>query len=213
MIKVALVDDHVLLRNGLASVISGFGDFTILFEADNGKHFIEQIAIHGLPDVVLLDITMPEMDGFETAKWIRKNHPRVKMLVLSMMDNDISIIRMLRNGAQGYILKDSKPGVLSAALNDVAHKGFYMNELITGKLVHIASKSVEEDETEVKLTDKETLFLKLCCSEKSYKEIADEMSITPRAVEALRSNLFEKLEIASRVGLVLYAIRNSLVTV
>jgi DNA-binding NarL/FixJ family response regulator len=213
MIKVALVDDHVLLRNGLASVIAGFGDFTILFEADNGKHFIEQIDKFGLPDVVLLDITMPEMDGFETAKWIRKNHPRVKMLVLSMMDNDISIIRMLRNGAQGYILKDSKPGVLSAALNDVAHKGFYMNELITGKLVHIASKSTAEDEIEVKLTDKEITFLRLCCSEKSYKEIADEMNITPRAVEGLRSNLFEKLAIASRVGLVLYAIRNSLVTV
>lgn len=212
MIKVALVDDHVLLRNGLASVIAGFGDFTILFEADNGKHFIEQLAVHGLPDIVLLDITMPEMDGFETAKWIRKNHPGLKMLVLSMMDNDISIIRMLRNGAQGYILKDSKPGVLSAALNDVARKGFYMNELITGKLVHIATKSTGEDE-EVKLSDKEISFLRLCCSEKSYKEIADDMGITPRAVEGLRSNLFEKLEIASRVGLVLYAIRNSLVTV
>lgn len=212
MIKVALVDDHVLLRNGLAAVIAGFGDFQVLFEADNGRHFIQQIEIHGLPDVVLLDITMPEMDGFETAKWIRRHYPQVKMLVLSMMDNDIAIIRMLRNGAQGYILKDSKPGVLSAALHDVAHRGFYMNELITGKLVHLATKS-EEDEGEMKLSDKEVAFLRLCCTEKSYKEIADEMGITPRAVEGLRSNMFEKLEIASRVGLVLYAIRNSLVTV
>lgn len=212
MIKVALVDDHVLLRNGLAAVIAGFGDFQVLFEADNGKHFIQQIDLHGLPDVVLLDITMPEMDGFETAKWIRKHYPQVKMLVLSMMDNDTAIIRMLRNGAQGYILKDSKPGVLNAALREVAHRGFYMNELITGKLVHLATKS-EEDEREMKLSDKEVTFLRLCCTEKSYKEIADEMGITPRAVEGLRSNMFEKLEIASRVGLVLYAIRNSLVTV
>ncbi|RXK83573.1 response regulator transcription factor [Filimonas effusa] len=212
MTKVALVDDHVLLRNGLAAVIAGFGDFEVIFEADNGKHFIQQVEIHGLPDVVLLDITMPEMDGFETAKWIRRHHPQVKVLVLSMMDNDAAIIRMLRNGAQGYILKDSKPGVLSAALHEVANRGFYMNELITGKLVHLAIKS-DEDEGEMKLSDKEVAFLRLCCTEKSYKEIADEMGITPRAVEGLRSNMFEKLEIASRVGLVLYAIRNSLVTV
>lgn len=213
MIKLALVDDHALLRSGLASVIAGFGDFEILFEADNGLHFIQQLEKYGCPDVVLLDITMPEMDGFETAKWIRRNQPQMKVLVLSMMDSDVAIIRMLRNGAHGYILKDSSPRILQAALRDVAQKGMYMNQLITGKLVHIATKTREEDKAEIQLSDKEVLFLRLCCSEKSYKEIAEEMEITPRAVEGLRSNLFERLEIGSRVGLVLYAIRNSLVTI
>ncbi|MBN9296642.1 MAG: response regulator transcription factor [Filimonas sp.] len=213
MINIALVDDHALLRSGLASVIKGFGDYNVVFEADNGKHFIEQIAAFGVPDMVLLDITMPEMDGYETAKWLKNNHPGVKILVLSMMDNDTAIIRMLRNGAKGYILKDSRPDVLRSALYDVAHKGFCLNELVTGKLVHFINKTEDDEADVISLSDKEIEFLKHCCSEQSYKEIAESMQITPRAVEALRSNLFEKLSTTSRVGLVLYAIRNGLVQV
>ncbi len=213
MIQVALVDDHALLRNGLAAVINSFGDYRVIFEADNGRHFIEQLNKYGVPDIVLLDITMPEMDGFETARWIKENDPDIKVLVLSMMDNDAAIIRMLRNGAKGYILKDSKPDVLRSALYDVANKGFCLNELVTGKLVHLINKTEGEDVDTIHLTEKETDFLKLCCTEKSYKEIAADMQITPRAVEALRSNLFEKLSTTSRVGLVLYTIRNGLVKV
>lgn len=213
MVQVALVDDHALLRSGLAAVINNFGDYRVIFEADNGKHFIEQLTRQGIPDIVLLDITMPEMDGFETAKWIKENHPDIKILVLSMMDNDAAIIRMLRNGAKGYILKDSKPDILRSALYDVTHKGFCLNELVTGKLVHLINKTEGEDVDTIQLTDKETDFLKLCCTEKSYKEIAVDMQITPRAVEALRCNLFEKLNTTSRVGLVLYTIRNGLVKV
>ncbi|WP_153800040.1 response regulator transcription factor [Foetidibacter luteolus] len=216
MTKVALVDDHTLLRSGLASVISSFGDYQVVFEADNGKHFIEQLKKHEEPQLVLLDITMPEMDGFETAQWIKENRPDIKVLVLSMMDNDAAIIRMLKHGAKGYILKDSKPQLLRTALFDVINKGFYLNELVTGKLVHFLAQS-EKDNKEVQeavaLNDKEIEFLKLCCTEKSYKEIADSMSVSPRTVEMHRSNLFEKLGTTSRVGLVLYAIRNGLVKV
>src|SRR3569623_2015832 len=106
MIKVALVDDHALLRNGLASVINNSEGYEVVFEADNGKHFIELLKKEQKPDIVLLDITMPEMDGFETAQWIKAHQPDIKVLVLSMMDNDASIIRMLKYGAKGYILKD-----------------------------------------------------------------------------------------------------------
>jgi DNA-binding NarL/FixJ family response regulator len=155
---------------------------------------------------------MPEMDGFETAAWIKENEPGIKVLVLSMMDNDASIIRMLKYGARGYILKDSKPDVLRNALRDINEKGFFFNELVSGRLVHIASQAAD-DKTGIALSEKETEFLKLCCTEKSYKEIAGAMHITPRAVEALRSNLFEKLETLSRVGLVMYAIRNGIVKI
>lgn len=212
MIKVALVDDHALLRNGLASVIDNSEGYQVVFEADNGKHFIESLKKYGKPDIVLLDITMPEMDGFETAEWIKNNEPGIKVLVLSMMDNDASIIRMLKYGARGYILKDSKPDVLRAALRDIAEKGFFFNELVSGRLVHLANQTTD-DKTGITLSDKETDFLKLCCTEKSYKEIADAMHITPRAVEALRSNMFEKLDTLSRVGLVMYAIRNGIVKI
>src|ERR1044072_6583949 len=124
MTKVALVDDHALLRNGLSAVISSFGDYQVVFEADNGKHFIEQLKSNPEPDVVLLDITMPEMDGFEAAQWIKENRPGMQVLVLSMMANDASTIRLLKYGAKGDILKDSKPDVLKAALHDVLNKGF-----------------------------------------------------------------------------------------
>src|SRR5215831_21029295 len=100
MINVALVDDHALLRSGLANVINSFGDYNVVFEADNGKQFIERLKHNETPDVVLMDVTMPEMDGFETTKWIKNNAPNIRVLVLSMMDDDTSIIKMLQNGAK-----------------------------------------------------------------------------------------------------------------
>lgn len=214
MIKVALVDDHTLLRNGLASVISGFGDYEVVFEAGNGKEFIELLQSKPAPEIVLLDINMPEMDGFDTIKWIRNNTPSIKVLVLSMRDDDQSIIRMLQHGARGYILKDSRPDGLRNALREVAERGFFFNELVSSKLVHIINNNGDESMANtITLTDKEIEFLKWCCTEKSYKEIAVVMNISSRAVESLRSNLFEKLETLSRVGLVMYAIRNGLVKV
>lgn len=209
MIKIALVDDHALLRSGLSAVISSFGHYDVIFEADNGKHFIEQLKLHPEPEVVLLDINMPEMDGFETAKWIKENRPEIKVLVLSMLDNDASIIRMLRNGARGYMLKDSKPEVLRSSLHSIVHKGYCANELVSGKMVHYINSGGESHEAH-SLNDKEMQFLRLCCSEKSYKEMASEMLIAPRTVESLRSSLFDKLDTTSRVGLVLYAIRNGI---
>jgi len=212
MTNVALVDDHALLRSGLAGVINSFGDYKVVFEADNGKHFIEQLKKNENPDVVLMDITMPEMDGFETTKWIKNNAPDIKVLVLSMMDDDNSIIKMLQNGAKGYILKDSKPDVLRTALREVSEKGFFLNDIVSAKLVHMINKG-ETTGKETELSDKEKEFLKWCCTDKSYKEIAEEMHISPRAVEALRSNLFEKLDTLSRVGLAMYAIRNGIAKV
>ena len=214
MTKVALVDDHTLLRNGLASVISGFGDYEVVFEAGNGKEFIELLQSKPAPEIVLLDINMPEMDGFDTIKWIRNNTPSIKVLVLSMRDDDQSIIRMLQFGARGYILKDSRPDGLRNALREVAERGFFFNELVSSKLVHIINNNGDESMANtITLSDKEIEFLKWCCTEKSYKEIAVVMNISSRAVESLRSNLFEKLETLSRVGLVMYAIRNGLVKV
>ena len=214
MKKIALVDDHALLRSGLASVINSFGEYTVIFEADNGKQFIENIKSKGNPDVVLLDINMPEMDGFATANWIKNNAPNIRVLVLSMLDNDTAIIKMLQSGAKGYILKDSKPDILRNALRDVSEKGFFFNDLVSNKLMHMVSKGNAESNKEmIYLADKEVDFLKWCCTEKSYKEIADVMGISTRAVESLRSNLFEKLETLSRVGLVMYAIRNGIITI
>ena len=139
-IKVALADDHVLLRKGLAGVVDSFGDYEVLFEADNGRHFIEQMSKYGEPSLVLMDINMPEMDGYATAQWIKQHHPLVQVIALSMYDNESAIIRMFKAGVKGYMLKDSEPPELKQALDSVYNKGYYYSELVTGRLIHSINK-------------------------------------------------------------------------
>jgi DNA-binding NarL/FixJ family response regulator len=215
-IKVALADDHVLLRNGLAGVVDSFGDYSVLFEADNGKHFTEQIAKFGEPDIVLLDINMPEMDGYATAQWLKEHYPLVNVLALSMYDNEAAIIRMFKAGAKGYILKDSEPPELKTALDSIQKKGFYYSELVTGKLIHSINKMNEEEAVAKgthQLNEREKEFLKLACTEMTYKEIAEKMFLSPRTIDGYRDALFEKLQLKTRVGLVMYAIKNGIVQI
>lgn len=215
---IALVDDHVLLRQGLASFIRTFPQYDVLLEADNGADFVAKVKMGPAPEIVLLDVNMPRMNGYETAAWIKENLPGTKVLVLSMVEHDTAIIRMLRMGARGYLLKDSNPGILLHALNAVRDHGFYINELVSNRMLHYLN---EESNTgggtaavaTMRLTDRELHFLQLACTEKTYKEIADDMYVSPRTVDSYRDVLFEKLNIRSRVGLVLYAIKNGIVSV
>src|ERR1044071_7063605 len=130
-IKTVLVDDHVLLRNGLAVLVDNLG-FSVLFECSNGKQLIDKLDKDNLPDIILMDIRMPEMDGFDATRWLKNNHPTINVLALSMYDDEVSIIRMLRNGAKGYILKDTDPKELKQAINSIASKGFYYSDLVSG---------------------------------------------------------------------------------
>lgn len=210
-VKIALVDDHSLLRNGLSSLVNSFDGYEVCFEADNGKHFISLLGHYPAPDIVLLDITMPEMNGFQTADWIRENLPSAKMLVLSMMDNEETIITMLKKGAGGYILKDSKPDIFKQALDNIRDRGFFMNELVSNKMLKYVTGGNEKSQGIISdLTDKEITFLNWVCSEKTYKEIALEMNLSSRTIEGYRDNLFQKLGVMSRTGLVLFAIKNGI---
>lgn len=214
MTSVALIDDHELLRTGLASIINSFEGFKVIMEAGNGKEFIEKIKSKNTPNIVLLDITMPVMDGYETAIWIKANLPQTKVLVLSMLENDTAIIRMLKNGARGYILKDSKPKVFKDALDSVRDSGYYINELVSNKLMHYINheETYEGDASALgALSENETTFLKWICTEKTYKEIADEMFLSPRTIDTYRDNLFKKLDVKTRVGLAIFAIKNGIV--
>lgn len=216
MTTVVLVDDHILLRNSLAKIINNFEGFKVLFEADNGLHFIEQITKKNHPDIVLLDISMPVMNGYETAEWIRSNIPDTKVLVLSMMDNESSVIRMINNGACGYILKDSKPAILKEAFDSIVQKGFYSNDLVSGTMMNYM-KSGKKDYNIInnisQLSEKESLFIKYACTEMTYKEIAHEMQTSPRNIDGYRDSVFEKLQVKSRVGLVLFAVREGIAEV
>jgi two-component system, NarL family, invasion response regulator UvrY len=212
MANIVLTDDHILLRNGLAGLIKGLGH-KVLFEANNGKDLIEKLNKRSLPDVVLMDINMPEMDGCEATEWLRGNYPSIKVLALSMYNNESAIIRMLKSGAKGYILKDSTPPELDAAINAMINHGFYYSELLNGKIINAINKMGDISADIAKLIllhDKETEFLKLCCSELTYKEIAEKLSVSPRTIDTYRDTLFEKLHVKTRIGLVMYAVKNGI---
>jgi len=212
--SVALVDDHILIRSGLANLIREFGDFEVALEANNGRHFLNAISAGSShPDIVLLDINMPEMDGYETAARIRDTCPDIKVLALSMDDKDKAIIRMLRHGARGYILKDVEPAELRRALTEVFDNGYYYSEIVTSRLIHNINQETEAtigDSPDPKLSEKEVQFLKYACTEMTYKEIAQAMYVSPRTIDGYRDTLFNRLDVHSRVGLAIYAIRKGI---
>jgi two-component system, NarL family, invasion response regulator UvrY len=211
-ISIALVDDHNLFRKGLLGLIEMVDDnIDVLFEADNGIDMQKKLAeLTQLPDIILMDINMPEMDGFESVTWLNKNYPAIKVLVVSMVENEESIIRMLKLKVKGYLSKDVEPAELGDALNAIMSKGFYYTDFITGKLVHTLQNEHEREALAV-LNEKEKKFIQLACSELTYNDIAGEMFVSPKTIDGYRNNLFDKLHIKSRVGLALYAVKHGLV--
>jgi len=207
-ILIAIVDDHTLFRSGVAGLMSEFAELQVVFEAGNGQHLQQMLPKHPLPQVILMDINMPVMDGYDSTRWVKENYPQIKVLALSMFEDDKAVIKMIKCGASGYVLKESKPKELLEAIKTIHTKGVYINELVSGKLI----RSVMEDENVPGFTKKELEFLKLCCSELTYKEIADKMYVSPRTVDNYREALFMKLNLKSRTGLVLYAIQNHVYT-
>ena len=215
-VKLAIVDDHKLFRKGLISLIEMVGDnYSILFEADNGLELQQQIESNNLPDIILMDVNMPGMDGFESVQWLQDEYPEVKILVVSMIEKEETIVRMLKLGVKGYLCKDVEPKELQEALNAVTNKGFYYTDFITGKLVHSLQNghsSTEEDAGLDKMNDREKEFLQFACSELTYSQIADKMFLSPKTIDGYRNSLFEKLSVKSRVGLVLYAVKHGWVS-
>ncbi len=211
MISVVLVDDHKLLRNGLGSFIQNTEDFEVLFEADNGKIFQEMIRETSVPkpNVVLMDINMPVQDGYVTTKWLTQYHPQIKVLALSMHDDEVCIIRMLRCGAKGYLLKDADPEDLLKAIREVHSTGFYQSALMTKHLPNVLSA----DPRFLNLSNREMEVLRLLATDLTYKEIAEEMNLGFKTVEGYRERLSDKLAIKTRVGLVMYAIKAGIIQI
>ena len=215
-IKLALVDDHTLFRKGLISLIEMVDpSYSILFEADNGIDLQKKIQKDNYPDIVLMDITMPGMDGFASVQWLAENYPLIKILVISMIEKEETIVRMLKMGVKGYLCKDVEPKELGEALRAIMNKGFYYTDFITGKLVHSLQlgqdNSVADNKLDL-LNERERTFLQFACSELTYTEIAAKMFLSPRTIDGYRDSLFEKLNVKSRVGLALYAVKHGLVT-
>lgn len=213
-ISIAIIDDHTMFRRSLSILVDLFPLCKVRFDSANGRDFISQLDRSDLPDIVLMDIYMPIMDGYETTEWLKKTHPQVKVLALSTMHSESAIIKMIKLGARGYLLKDADSDELKQAIEEVATNGFYYNELVSKKIVG-AVNQLTDSKSELKvfanLSQREIQFLKLACSELTYKEIADKLFVSVRTVEGYRDTLCEKLGLKTRVGLVMYAIRNNIV--
>ena len=206
--KIVIVDDHVLIANALAEIISKFKNFKVVYTCENGKDLQQKIANSIKPDIILLDISMPEMDGFETSKWLRDSYPDILVMALSMQNDDTSLIKMIKNGVKGYMLKNIQPEELERALELLIQKGRYFPEWASIKVFESLNNDSSQNIDSLKLSEREIEFLKYSTKEMSYKEIAEKMFCSPRTVENYRDSLFTKLGLKSRVGLAVYAIKH-----
>lgn len=205
---IAIVDDHLLIANALSNTITKFNHFEVKYICENGLDLQEKIKGNIMPKIVLLDISMPVMDGFETAKWLKQNHPDILIMALSMQDDDQSLIKMIKNGAKGYMLKNVHPNELEIALNNLVEKGYFFPEWAASRVFTSISENAIEPVSKINISEREKEFLKFSTSEMNYKQIAEKMFCSPRTVENYRDSLFEKLELKSRVGLAVYALKN-----
>ncbi len=211
-LKIAVVDDHILFRKGLISLIQSLDEaFEICMECNNGQEFIAALTQQkNLPDIAILDLNMPQMDGFETAEQLKNRFPSVKTLVLTMDNDEQSLIRMLRLGVKGYLGKDVEPAELHKAIKALHQKGFHYTDILTGRLIQSLVEPSEVEQAIGTLKERELDFIRLACSEDTYERIADKMCVSPKTVDGYRAAVFDKLNVRSRVGLAIYAIKNQL---
>ena len=213
-VNIMLADDHVLLRNTLGRFLESEERFRVTDVLNDGQELMERIKEGRKPDVVLLDLNMPRMDGFETSRWLSKHHPDVKILVLTMYDSETALIRLLQDGVRGFLKKDAHPNELKHAIITVAEDGYYYTHNTTGKLAAFFRKSKDNRGSLEKslLSEREIEFLKLAATDLTYKEIAMKMHVSTRNVDNFRDVLFEKLDVKSRVGLAVFAVRSGIVS-
>ncbi|MDR6942254.1 response regulator transcription factor [Mucilaginibacter pocheonensis] len=213
-IKLGIVDDHKIFRNGLKATLEDCEDFNLILEASNGKELIGLLT-DKVPDVLLMDIKMPEMDGIQTATYVHQHYKHVKILALSMFNEDKYIVDMMKAGASGYLLKNAEPEEIIEAISTVYHKGFYFNEHLSITLIKqlVVNDHAEISNNKADLNEREIEVLKLVCQECSNQEIADKIFLSVRTVEGYRARLFEKTCSKNLVGLVIYAIKRGIINV
>lgn len=221
MITIAIADDHTLLRKALVNLINDFEDCQVVVEAGNGQELIEQLKSRKeLPQVAILDVNMPQMDGYATANYLMQHYPALSTLSLSMLTDEAHVLKMLHAGVKGYILKECDPEELHNAIIYASKGEYFINDLMTVQIgrgiaalnSHGNSRHpLSYGDPMPQLTEREIEFLQWTASDFTYKEIADKMRLSPRTVDSYRDTLFEKLQIKSRVGLAIYAIKNKLV--
>ena len=209
-ITIGIADDHQLFLKSLASLIEKFSQIDVVAEALNGEKLLSKLLVmKTFPDIILLDVNMPVMDGAMTASIIAEKYPTIKLVALSMKDDDNSIINMIKAGCCAYLLKDIHPDELERALNEIYKNGYYNADVPNVNYRRLILKTQEEEA--IIFSEREKAFLKLACSDLTYKQIAATMYLAERTIDGYRESLFEKLKVQSRVGMVLEALRRELV--
>jgi DNA-binding NarL/FixJ family response regulator len=206
MITLALVDDHTMLRKSMAALLELMGGFRIIFQASNGRELLDYLSKNTWPDLVLMDVSMPVMSGPETTRWLREHCPEVKVVALSMVRSENTIIRMMSSGARAYLLKDVEPEELVRMLRAVHLHGYAHNEMVP-----LPGNTQASSGLPIHLSAQEKQFMQWVCAEKSHKEIAELMQLSPRTIDGYRDSLLRKLGVNSRVGIVMYALQNGIV--
>ena len=220
-ITIAFIDDHVLVRDAIVAMINKLGNYKVVLTADNGLDFINKLkTAPALPQLALVDMSMPIMDGFETIKWISENHPQIKSIALTFDQKEPAIIRILKLGARGFLLKNITPEALELAFDEVCANGYYHTEFVKNVVFnnsiskHIKNQLTKE-EIMNEVTPKEIEFLKYLCSpeEHTYDDIAKKMGVNKTAIDYYRRDLCDKFELKSKTGLVVFAIKWGLVDI
>jgi DNA-binding NarL/FixJ family response regulator len=212
-INISIADDYKIFREGLKVGLSADPNLQIISEADNGEDLLKVLE-KSLPDVIIMDLKMPLMDGMEATKQVRKKYPSVKVLVVSMYEDDKFIIHLMENGANGYLLKNAEPEEIRRSIYAVHENGYYFNDLVNKALLKklvIKNNLKPSFNQNIDLSEREQEVLKLICEEKTAAEIAKQIYLSPRSVEGIRQRLIEKVGVRNTAGLVMFAVKNGIV--
>jgi two-component system, NarL family, response regulator DegU len=207
-IKIAVADDHILFRQGIVSLLNEVGGLKVIFEAGHGLELMEKLKKKS-PDVILMDIQMPVMDGIKATKMISVKYPEIKIIILTMHDNQEMACHLMENGASGFLAKNTDIEIVIEAVFEVKKKGYFINERTSAAIIHGRKKLGAIALS--RLSFRETEILKLICKQKSIGEIAKSLEISPRTVESHKKNILMKTKSKNTAGIVLYAVNNNLI--
>lgn len=212
-LSIFLVDDHVVMRTGLKSLIERLGNYTITEQFDHGKALIDTLPFKDVPDLIIMDLNMPVMDGRKAMEQLKERNVNVPVLILTLEHDERDIIQLFKMGIRGYIPKSSSAEVLRTAINDIVTTGYYHNEILIKALT--SDKKDEKQDVAARLTEREREFVELVCDERemTYDQIADKMGVSRRTVDGYREEIFQKFNIKSKTGLVLFAIKNRIINI
>lgn len=210
-IKIGIADDHKIFRKGVILSLRQYTNLSFIIEADNGDELIEKLETEK-PDVILMDLRMPTKDGIETTKIISKKYPEIRILILTMYEDERFVSHLMENGANGYMLKNAEPAELKKAIMEVMVRGFYLNNFVNRILLKKSTnKSIPSLNSEIVLSDKEKEVIQLLCREYTAAEIAEKMNISARTVESIKDRLMERFGTKNTAGLVFFAVKNNLI--